>query len=401
MKRKIITTTAICLSFLCCFLDKVTGATVLDIGEDLEFEYRSSRHHSKTSLELRHCLRLYMNAYLPNDIDIGARIQSAGILTSTQAYMLKGGDLVPNKTPFFDLAYIRLNTIHDYPVSLTMGIQPIRWLDGLLINDGGLGLGGASAKTEAPLDIWVEGYRVMASNKWRNISDIDGRGIRAYRHFDFVKVEANYLTEEYDDSSGESIKRVIYGANLTRELRQGLEFSIFRYIMDGEIEKKSFDASFLGAYGRFEGRVDPIGRGGAWIRYIVGSGDVDDERKGFMPALARTEPGITGHFYTSNRETATGINLSYTAANLDLFSYGIYASPVEDVILSMTRSLYKSQDPSLPIAGALSLGASYNYDRIHIALEHTVFAPEREGGHEFFEGTRSTRFMTLTVGAEF
>ncbi len=401
MKRKIITTIAGCLSFLCYLLVPAAEAAVLDIGQDLEFEYRSLRHQNKTTLELRHRLRLYMDAYLPNDIDIGARIQSAGILNSNEDYITTSGNKVENKTPFFDLAYIRLNSIHDYPVSLTMGIQSIRWLDGLLINDAGLGLGGASVKTKAPLDIGLEGYRVLASNRLRDISNIDGRGIRAYRYFDFVKLEANYLTEEYDDSSGDSIQRIIYGANLTRELSRGLEFSLFRYIMEGKIEQKSFDSSLIGAYGRFEGRVDPIGRGGAWIRYLVGSGNVNDERKAFMPVLSSAESGIIGHYYSSKREMSTGIDLSYTLANLDLFSYGLYASPVEDVVVSMTRSLYKSQDPSLPIAGALSLGASYTYDRIHIALDHTVFAPEEEGGHEFFEGISNTRYMTLKVGAKF
>ena len=67
--------------------------------------------------------------------------------------------------------------------------------------------------------------------------------------------------------------------------------------------------------------------------------------------------------------------------------------------VSMTRSLYKSVEPDLPIGGALSFGVSYVYDRINLSLQRTTFSPEED--HQFFEDKDNKRFITLNVGARF
>ncbi|MGM0568814.1 MAG: hypothetical protein ACQESB_06330 [Elusimicrobiota bacterium] len=381
------------LSLLACFLYSHAGASEVDIGEDLQFEYRFLKREDDSYSQLRHRLRLYLKAYLDKNITIGASIQSPGIADSTQTYINYEGSKVKNKTPFFDSAYIKVDDIHDMPLSLTMGIQSLQWLDGLLISDRGMGLPGLSFRAELPYEIGVEGYRVMTEDSRREIPSIEGSGLRIMRKFGFMRAEANYLEEQYEES--EEITRSIYGANLSREMHQGLEFSLFNYIMDGKIGESSFKSSLLGAYGSFEGAVEPIGKGGAWLRYILGGGDLDNEEEGFMPVLAHASADMIGHYYGRHRESS----LSYTAANLDLFSFGIYAYVTEDLKVSMTRGLYKSQTPSLPLGGSISFGADYTYDRINVNFKHTIFSPEED--HRFFEGKEDEKFITLNVGAKF
>ncbi len=379
----------------------VQGA-VLDIGEELELEYWSLERDSGSFTGLRNRLRFYLTAELEDNIEIGARIQSAGIVDSTRTYVTYDGKRVQNNTPFFDLAYIKVADIHELPLSLTLGIQSLNWLDGILISDGGTGIPGALLEARAPADIGFEAYGVADRDDLRGVSHIEGRGVRVFRYFNFIKAEINYLTEKYEEGN-DKVNRALYGANLTREMTRGLEFSLFRYLMEGDIGEESFNSSLTGAYGSFEGEVDPIGRGGAWIRYIVGSGDIDDERRGFMPILSNVSSEMIGSYYGRFRESGNpgdSYDLSHTFANLDLFSYGIYASPpVDGLSLSMTRSLYKSQDPSLPIGGALSLGASYDYGRVRLELEHTVFSPEDD--HQFFAGKGSKKLLTLKAEARF
>ena len=384
---------ALLLSLLACFLYPHAGASVVDIGEDLEFEYRFLEREGDSYSQLRHRLRLYLKAYLDKNITIGASIQSAGVADSTRTYVNYEGSEVKNKTPFFDLAYIKVEDIHDMPLSLTIGIQSLEWLDGLLISDRGMGLPGLSFRAELPHKIGVEGYRVMTEDSMKEISSIEGSGLRIMRKFGFMRAEANYLEENYKET--EETTRSIYGAALSREMHQGLEFSLFNYIMDGSIGESSFSASLLGAYGSFEGAVEPIGKGGAWIRYLRGSGDPDNEKEGFMPVLAYASPDMIGHYYGRHRESG----LSYTAANLDLFSFGIYAHVMEGLRVSMTRGLYKSHTPSLPIGGSISFGADYTYDRIKVNFQHTIFSPEED--LQFFEGKENKKFITLNVGAKF
>ncbi|MEA3506099.1 MAG: hypothetical protein U9R36_01175, partial [Elusimicrobiota bacterium] len=245
----------------------------LDIGQEINFEYRTIERGALEDTQFRQKIKLYMDAYLRDGIQIGGTLNSSGIMNSTEDEVLFEGNNIKNLSPFFEKAYIKINNYYGYPVSLSFGKLPLKWAEGVLVNDNERGLPAVKIGYDAPYNIKGEAYHLRARNNLLDISGIEGSGIRASRDFGPRNLEINYVLEKYENDV--KVKRTVYGGTFSQDMFRGLEYSMMGFLMDGEKGGTSFDAHALGAYGKFEGVVDPIGKGGAWIRYIYGSGDFE------------------------------------------------------------------------------------------------------------------------------
>ena len=88
----------------------VCSAGNLDIGEDISFEYRYEERADKALIsEFRQRIKLYLTGYLEDNIEIGASLQSSGIMNSTAPYAVFEGARTNNLDPFFETAYIKIN----------------------------------------------------------------------------------------------------------------------------------------------------------------------------------------------------------------------------------------------------------------------------------------------------
>jgi hypothetical protein len=380
-------------------------ANQLDIGEDVDFEYRYIRRDTTVlSSEFRQRIKFYLTGYMQNNIEVGLKLQSAGIMNSTNTFVLFEGAKIQNLDPFFENAYIKINKYYGYPVSISIGKLPINWVEGVLVSDNQIGLPAVMVEVDAPFGVKVEGYHCRARNDLLDISGIKGYGIRSIKNFGFRSVELDYTIEDYE--STKPVKRTIYGGMLTRNMHKGLEYSFFAYKMKGEKGGEKFDGHAMGAYGKFEGVVDPIGKGGAWIRYILGSGDQDDDEKGFLPILSSIESSMIGDYYGRYREyrrledgTLSNISLSHSIANVSILRNALYATVKDDISVFMIRSTYKKHQPEKPLGGALTLGLLYKYDFIECEVRYTQFTPEAE--YNYYEGDRPTKIYTVGVNARF
>jgi len=376
----------------------------LDIGEDIKFEYRYlERADSVLLSEYRQRIKFYLTGYLQDNIEVGAQFHSAGIMNSTAAFAVFEGAKVDNLIPYFEKAYITIHDYYGYPVDISLGKLSLKWADGVLINDNQLGLPAVLIKGTIPYDIDIEAYHTRTRDSILDISGIKGTGIRAVKEFGFRRAEIDYATESYESTA--KVKRAVYGLNFTRNQHKGLEYNFFYYQMKGEKGGENFDGYALGAYGRFEGVIDPLGKGGAWIHYVLGTGDEADDEKGFLPILSSLESGFIGDFYARNREfryvdgEISAIDLSHTIANLSMFRNALYATIRDDVTVFMVRSTYKKHTPSEPIGGSLTFGGIYRYSFINLEIRYTAFAPE--SAYDRFAGDRKFKFVTAAVSAKF
>ena len=126
----------------------------LDLGEDVSFDYRYiTRKDTVISSEFLQRIRLYLNGYLTNGIEIGATLHSAGVMNSTETIVVYDGAQIQNLNPYFENAYIKINNYYDYPLSVSIGILSLNWGNGILVNDNYLGLPAVLAEYKAPWDI--------------------------------------------------------------------------------------------------------------------------------------------------------------------------------------------------------------------------------------------------------
>ncbi|MGM0442485.1 MAG: hypothetical protein ACQEQC_08720 [Elusimicrobiota bacterium] len=378
------------------------NAASLNIGEDINFEYRSLKRGDTESTQFRQDIKLYLEGYLEDNIEIGANLRSAGVMNSTAPKVNFEGARINNRIPFIENAYIKINDYYGTPLTLIFGKLNLNWQDGILINDNRQGLPGVRLKYAAPYGVDIEGYYTRAEKNFYGISDIRGKGLRAVRDFNFRNLELNYITEDYESTA--EVSRRIYGGRFTRNMHRGMEYSLFGFLMDGEKKDETFDGHALGAYGKFEGVVDPIGKGGAWIEYILGTGDSNDGEKGFMPVLSSVEADLIGDYYGRNREYAyingtKTLSLSHTIADLSLMRNALYATVLEDFHLFWIRSTYKSVELDQPLGGAITFGGTYNYSFIDFELRYTKFSPEEE--YDYYSGDKSTEFITGSISAKF
>jgi hypothetical protein len=210
MIKKILT-----ILILLTFIMSPLMADQLDIGEEIDFEYRYIRRDNlEIANEYRQRIKLYLKGYLRSNVEVGAKLQSSGVMNSTNTIVVYEGAKIQNQTPFFENAYIKINKYYGYPVSIAIGKLPINWVEGVLVSDNQIGLPAVLVEWDAPFKIKVEGYHCRARNELLDISGIKGYGLRTIRDFGFRRIELDYTTEEY--ISTQEVKRKIYGGSLTR-----------------------------------------------------------------------------------------------------------------------------------------------------------------------------------------
>ncbi len=381
------------------------AASQMDIGEDIDFEYRYLKHEGTViGSEFRQRIKLYVKGYLENNIEIGAQLQSSGVMNSTNTFVVYEGAKIQNVDPFFEQAYIKLNKYYGYPVSISFGKIPLNWVDGVLVNDNQLGLPAIYVEADVPFEIRVEAFHCRTRNDLLDISGIKGYGIRSIREFGFRRVELDYTLEDYKSTA--RVTRSIYGGNFTRNMHKGLQYNFFGYKMKGKKGDIPFSGYAIGAYGKFEGIIDPIGKGGTWLNYILGSGDENDDESGFLPILSTVESSIIGDYYGRYREfryvdsvVSKTITMSNSVANLSMFRYAIYATARDDVSVFMIRSTYKKHIPSLPIGGSLTYGIKYHYHQVDFEFRYTTFTPEDL--YDYYIGDRPSKIYSVGLDARF
>lgn len=389
---------------LVLFLFTDMHASQIDIGEDINFEYRYLRRVSEViAAEFRQRIKFYLIGHLEDDIEMGARLQSSGVMNSTSSHIIYQGAKIDNLTPFFEHAYIKINRYYGYPVSITIGKIPLKWADGILVNDNQLGIPAILIEGDVPFDIKAEAFHCRTRDDLLDISGIKGYGLRSIRRFGFRRVELDLTIENYRSSA--VVNRTIYGGNFMRELKRGLEYKLYYYKMKGKKGDEKFSGYSMGAYGRFEGVVDPIGKGGAWIRYDLGTGHPSDDEKGFLPILSSIESDMIGDYYGRFREHRykDGVldidTLSHTIANLSSFRQSVYATVRDDVGIFIIRSTYKRHQPNVPVGGAFTMGGIYKYRFITCEIRYTAFTPEP--AYDLYGSDRPSKIYTASINAEF
>src|SRR3989338_171746 len=314
------------------FGSSLYGASKLDIGADYRFRGVQINNPSFTSetpigsgktIEEKYYsqrAKVYLKGKLDPGIEIGAVLQSLGVVGSTAP--LRNRYPKEDFSPFIENAYLQANEFNDLPISFTIGRQAYAWGTGLLLSDDDLGFDGIRLELGPFWGFRTHFFGAKAKERiTEGDSDLYLSGI-SYQ-WGIHKFQFGYLMEE--DKSGASYSNItattpVTADNISRQffdiqLKGDLEKGAFyraEYVMQkGTVKIPTKELTLSGSALTFEGGFDFIHprykRMILAFVFMQGSGDsssTDAEDEKFNPSFGHKFDGLErsghGEFFAAN-----------------------------------------------------------------------------------------------------
>jgi hypothetical protein len=209
--------------------------------------------------------------FSPN-IEFMTQFQALGVagsstsITDLTANQAAGHYPNTNFTPWVQWAYFKASELHDWPVDITVGRQPIMWGDGLILADDELGFTGFRAQTRLPwYGLQGEAFTFKTGEALTGGSDTNIYGVQITKPMKAIRLQLSWVNEH--DGSGQTTyirpsenpnSATLAGANFTAS-------SIVRSFYDARLEGRLLQGGFYKAeFAIQDGRVhrDPSVPGG-------------------------------------------------------------------------------------------------------------------------------------------
>ncbi|MBI4677086.1 MAG: hypothetical protein HY748_05835 [Elusimicrobia bacterium] len=352
---------------LAAVLPSAVGAASLDVSasyrarlisySNLNLSKESANNHALLSNDARlgfAARRIYLETWrgeeMTMDVAIGLRaLGVAGSTTSFQAPFDRAADHYPSASfvPFFEKAYLGLHNAFGLPLDMTFGRQNYRLASGLLLDDDGAGLTGATGMGTLPWrDVKMEGFYFFAKNSQSGPNNLNLYGVS-------LTIPGEGLWQFSQLFEDDRKNQVQYGCSYAqmpaagcRAYRTRRMFPSVRYqlhygpiVFDGEAAFQLGKANIVQDVGgapkqvTFEGNAQVLrakwkqrlyrtGEGIGRMTVARGSGDnpgTTDVDEAFFPSLGHRFDGLErggfGDFYGATPYDAFGGNYSTTTAS--------------------------------------------------------------------------------------
>jgi len=376
------------------------AANSLSLGADYLLRGVSVSEQNRTLPKLDYYdqrLSAYLITDLSKDVEATIRVQSIspwGYESSTSTL----GSRYPDENGKFWVqnAFVRLPNIWQDRVVATLGRQPIRWGDGLILSDDDLGFNALRLQVKSPwryLPIDIDGFTAKINETLQADTDTDIHGVslgfdRKLWRWDLVGLfEKQGGVGTYEAGSetapvtATDLDRLIYGARFRLNLRDAFVKGEY-YRQSGSVERPGGqDINLKGnayAFGLGGKQNSPKwGRFGAVLELAVGSGD-DPETLGDDEAfrapyatrwsgLERTGFGryAAANFSDMRSSTSPFANASSVndglppgTSGIQTIHFGIESTPWSQWTFMFDYFTYKAQKN---LSGEKNLGTEFDY----------------------------------------
>lgn len=398
------------------------AANSLSLGADYLLRGVTISERETTAPDLSYYdqqLRAYLITDLSRDVEATIRVQSItpwGNENSTTTLATRYPDA--NGRFWLQNAFVRLPNIWQDRIIATIGRQPIRWGDGLILSDDELGFNAIRIQVKSPwrfLPIDVDGFTAKITETLQSDLDTDLHGAvlgfdRNLTRWEFMGLMEQSKNVGMYEAGAETapvvaseISRSIYGVRARVNLQDAFLKGEY-YLQSGNVERPGGndinlkgDAYVIGLGGKQN--TTRYGRFGAILEYAVGSGDDattagDDEA--FRPTFAHRWSGLErsgwGRYAaatfsdirssTSPFADASGINdgLPPGTSGIQTIHFGIDATPWSQWTFSFAYFTYKAQKNLVgnkELGTELDFGVEYRYSGL-VTLRggHATFNPK-------------------------
>jgi len=246
-------------------------ASVLDIGTDYRFRgislgspnYGAPEDHNYDYYSQR-ALAHIGGRFSPN-IEFMTQFQALGVVGSsasvTDPVGNQAGSRYPNTnfTPWVQWAYFKATDLHDLPVDITVGRQPIIWGDGLILSDDDLGFTGVRVQSRLPwYDLQGDIFTFKTNENLVSSSDSNIYGLQLTKPMNNIRIQISYLNQH--DGSGTTIYQrpfEIAGSNGIPVNANFAASNIERSFYDARVEGRLLQGGFYkGEFALQSGHVD-------------------------------------------------------------------------------------------------------------------------------------------------
>ena len=376
------------------------AANSLSLGADYLLRGVSVKERDKTLPDLQYYdqqLKAYLITDLSKDVEATVRVQSItpwGMESSstplTTRYPNSNGNL------WVQNAFMRLPSFWENNVIATIGRQPMRWGDGLILSDDDMGFDAIRLQFKspwqwAPVDFDAFTAKVTETLQTKKDTDLNGLVMGFDRNLTRWEImglaEKNRNPGMYEAGAetqpvvATDINRLIYGVRFRVNLRDAFMKGEY-YRQGGSISRPGGNDISLGgeayAFGIGGKQNSPRwGRFGALLEYAVGSGD-DPNTKGtdeaFRPTFAHRWSGLersgwgryAGATFSDLRSStapfadasSTNTGLPTGASGLQTINFAIDSTPWSQWTFSFAYLQFRAdKNPG----GQRDLGTEFDY----------------------------------------
>jgi hypothetical protein len=376
------------------------AANALSLGADYLLRGVSVSERETTTPDLSYYdqqLRAYLITDLSKDVEATVRVQSItpwGNENSSSTLMTRYPD--SNGRFWVENAFVRLPNIWQDRIVATIGRQPIRWGDGLILSDDELGFNAIRLQVKSPLrflPVDLDAFTAKITETLQADVDTDLHGAVIGFDRNLTRWEIMGLMEQsrnpgsYEAGAetapitATDISRSIYGVRARLNLKDAFMKGEY-YIQSGNVERPGGndinlkgDAYVIGLGGKQN--TARWGRFGALLEYAAGSGDDattpgDDES--FRPTFAHRWSGLeragwgryaAATFSDIRSSTAPFANASSSndglppgTSGIQTINFAIDATPWSQWTFSFAYLTFKAQKN---LVGNKQLGTEFDY----------------------------------------
>ncbi len=381
------------------------AANSLSLGADYLLRGVTVQEHDKDTKTLAYYdqrLSAYLITDLSKDVEATVRVQSIspwGYESSSTTL----GSRYPDDTGklWVQNAFLRLPNIWGDRVVATVGRQPIKWGDGLILSDDDLGFNALRLQVKSPwrwLPIDLDGFTAKISESLQGSKDTDLHGAslgfdRNFWRWDLVGLwEKNGTPGDFQAGSetqtvtASKLDRIIYGARFRVNLRDAYLKGEY-YQQGGSVRRAGGkDINLKGSAYAFGlgGKQNTSkfwGRFGAQLDYVVGSGDDpkttgDDEafrapfatrwngleRTGMGKYAAATFSDIRSSTSPFSSVNSTNTGLDPGTSGIQTIHFGIESTPWSQWTFLFDYFTYKADRT---LSAKKDLGTEFDYAAVY------------------------------------
>jgi len=299
--------------------------------------------------------RFYLKGFLKKNVT------AVFVLRSESIWGRKDEDEI-----FLDNAYIDIERISNYPVSLKLGRQSVKLGDGVFVNDDGKGLDGFSVNGSLPwsIELNLTGFKLVETSTKSSSGQSHDRNLylaSLKKELFDIQTQIAWI-REFEVSS--STKAAFLDVRLETKEKQNIRW-IFEGAKSISGSKKAFIIKALA-----KGNITYLKKGGGFLLFS----SIDEGCK--LSTSYTSETAGFGYFYIKNREQQR----ENTLENLQILGAGIDAEPLKRTNFSLhlfNYTLNQSLKGEDEIGREIDVGISHAYsENLFMRLVFSIFTPQ-------------------------